>query len=526
MRHVFNNRILVIDDDETIRDSFRDILVPKRRDSYSLDRASEVLFGKGTARDRKEENSFRFELSVAANGIEGFEMVKEAIEKEQPFAAIFVDMRMPGWDGLETVQRIRDVDERAEIIFVTAYSDYGIEEVVARAGMNVSYHCKPFSVEEVRQIATKAVYEWNKARSLEDLIEITSHLRASRWQLKPLLNNILQQVADMLGTLSAMLVVQNSKGFFDKVISIGALAETGSENEYILELEKTGFPERMTHYAERFLFFQLGRYGIVALLQDGVRSINIERIYLVRLFLEQAALTIANVDLQETLIRNEKLSAVGKAIGMVAHDLRGPIGSICSATSMAAEMADDPDAVKEIHRLIDEQAAAALALVEDILDFTHNAELTKDTILMGPFVESVARSVAENLRELSVPMKVEMDSDTPFPADERKIFRVMVNLIRNAAEAVEKRKPDAPSILLKVTDGEEGKVRFEVSDNGGGIAEEIREHLFVPFSTYGKSKGTGLGLAIVKQFTEAHGGEVSVSTSPAGTRFTVELPRS
>ncbi len=164
----FNTRILVIDDEETIRDSFREILLPRKRSIQALEAASAGLFDDDdniiSSSISRSSSLFDFELEETANGQDALVLVQKALAEDRPFAAIFVDMRMPGWDGLKTVQHIRKFDERAEIIFVTAYSDYSIDDVVEKAGSNVSYHCKPFSVEEIRQIATKAVYEWNKAR--------------------------------------------------------------------------------------------------------------------------------------------------------------------------------------------------------------------------------------------------------------------------------------------------------------------------------------------------------------------------
>jgi len=220
MEQQFNTRILVIDDEENVGDSFRRILQShesKREDYSELNEAGSILFD---ITDNSEQRAmsrssatFNFEFDEASNGKQGYEMIKSAIEKGHPYAAVFVDMRMPGWDGLETVGHIREVDKRCEVIFVTAYSDYSIKEIVTSVGTNISYHCKPFSVEEIEQIATKAVYEWNKTRNLEDLIKTISQLRAKNWQMQPLLKNILQQVSYLMGTHSAMIAMMKGSEY-------------------------------------------------------------------------------------------------------------------------------------------------------------------------------------------------------------------------------------------------------------------------------------------------------------------------
>ncbi len=504
----FNNRVLVIDDEETIRDSFREILIPRKRDVRGLERASSDLFGDGPApaRSRHAAALMEFDLTEAAAGPEGLEKVRDAMAADAPFAAIFVDMRMPGWDGLKTVEKIREIDVRAEIVFVTAYSDFDIDEVVRRAGMNVSYHCKPFSVEEIQQIATKAVYEWNKARNLESLIETISHFRARRWEPDILLENILQQAAEILHVDSAMLTeTDGTTGGRRRIMGIGKLSD--------------GADIRTDEYA----VFKVGRYDLLTLMEADGPSLDRERVYLLRLFLEQAALAIENVDLQEKVIRQEKLSAVGQAISMVAHDLRGPIGGICQGIQLLETMDPDPELLREMHGMMLKEAQHSLTLVGDILDFTRNAALKKAPVDMELMIGVLKEESSAALSETGVSFQVSGDDAFEFQADNSKVRRILLNLIRNAAEALHDAKTPAPRIDLTIRrDGE--AVLFQVSDNGPGVPEAIRDNLFVPFVTGGKRGGTGLGLAIVEQFAAAHGGAVDYRSSPEGTVFTVRLP--
>lgn len=98
--------------------------------------------------------------------------------------------------------------------------------------------------------------------------------------------------------------------------------------------------------------------------------------------------------------------------------------------------------------------------------------------------------------------------------------RLLANLVRNAVEAT------PAGGVVEVTTGREGSKWFlSVKDEGQGIPGAIRERLFEPFATHGKSEGTGLGLAIVKNIAEAHGGAVSFRSEAAGgTVFRVDLP--
>ncbi len=521
----FNNRVLVIDDEETIRDSFREILVPRKRNGRGLTRASSDLFGDGPTPPGRQPAAalLEFDLTEAATGPEGLEKVREAVAADIPFAAIFADMRMPGWDGLKTVEKIREIDPRAEIIFVTAYSDFAIDEVVRRAGMNVSYHCKPFSVEEIRQIATKAVCEWNKVRNLEDLIGVISHLRSRRWELTPLLRTILQQTAGLASSDAAMLAEEEeTTGRYRYLMGIGDLAAADAAGPW---LEKMGDLREGDEGLNdpSYALFKVGRYRLLTLLDAQGPALDRERGYLVQLFLEQAAQAIENVDLQEKVIRQEKLSAVGQAISMVGHDLRGPIGAICQGIQFLESAGNAPEMLADMHRMILKEARHCLAIVTDILDFTRNAALNKTRVDAGLMVMTLQEEAAPFLAQTGASLRVRGETEFEFPADESKLRRILLNLIRNAAEALQEAEVPDPRIDLTLArDGD--RLLFRVSDNGPGIPDPIRDRLFLPFVTAGKSAGTGLGLAIGEQCGSAHGGDVQWTSSPKGTVFTVRLP--
>jgi signal transduction histidine kinase len=275
---------------------------------------------------------------------------------------------------------------------------------------------------------------------------------------------------------------------------------------------------------EHFVYFKIEKYVILAILESGEKVvIEQERLYIIRLFLEQAAQAITNVELHESLLRQEKLSAIGQAVSMIVHDLRGPIGSICQGVELVEDMADHREFVKDMHRLIMNEARKSLNMVNDILDFIRNSPLIKSPVDVKPFIESVGKDADELLKDTGINLCVELSKPFYFPADQSKIYRILMNLIKNAAEALKQHNVIQPNIKLSAETASDG-FYFRVEDNGPGIPDQIRQNLFVPFVTHNKKEGTGLGLAIVKQFVEAHGGKISVETSPKGTKFSIFLP--
>jgi CheY-like chemotaxis protein len=121
-----NHRILIVDDNTSIHNDFREILCPDRSGEAAADEMEAALFG-----DEKPA-VMSFELDSAYQGQEALEMVKAALAEDQPYALAFVDVRMPpGWDGVETIARIWEADPELQIVVCTAYADYSWEEMRA-----------------------------------------------------------------------------------------------------------------------------------------------------------------------------------------------------------------------------------------------------------------------------------------------------------------------------------------------------------------------------------------------------------
>jgi len=153
-----NRRVLIIDDNPAIHEDFRKILCPAVP-AETLDEDVAAIFGK-----RPEPiHSMGFEMDSAFQGQEGLEKVREAINRERPYALAFVDGRMPpGWDGVETIAKIWQISPDLQIVICTAYSDYSWDEIVKRLGQSDSLVIlkKPFDNVEVLQLAHAMTRKW------------------------------------------------------------------------------------------------------------------------------------------------------------------------------------------------------------------------------------------------------------------------------------------------------------------------------------------------------------------------------
>ncbi|OGR25054.1 MAG: hypothetical protein A2277_21070 [Desulfobacterales bacterium RIFOXYA12_FULL_46_15] len=198
-----NRRILIIDDDEGIRETYRGIFMPEKvPDVFSRGRE---LFGEKINSRLINTCNIIYEPALAENGLQGIRLVKSALSESRPFAVVFIDMKMPGLNGADTSRKIWEIDPDVKIVIVTAYSEYSPEDIIAVTGRdNIFYLRKPFSHEEILQFARALTNEWNLERKRLDLEN----------ELKEMNRNLVERVQKQ-----AALMIQS-----EKMASLGLLA--------------------------------------------------------------------------------------------------------------------------------------------------------------------------------------------------------------------------------------------------------------------------------------------------------------
>ncbi|UXV20874.1 EAL domain-containing protein [Pseudomonas fluorescens] len=156
-----NRRILIVDDTTSIHADFRKILCADANGGQTLDSIEETLFGSAPAVRQT------FVLDSAYQGQEALALVNKALADNAPYALVFIDMRMPpGWDGLETIEQLWNVDPNLQIALCTAYSDYSFEAIEARLKYDDQLLIlkKPFDDLEIRQMASALTWKWQLAQ--------------------------------------------------------------------------------------------------------------------------------------------------------------------------------------------------------------------------------------------------------------------------------------------------------------------------------------------------------------------------
>ena len=523
MKEASNAAVLVIDDEEMVRDNIEEILLPRKNSlqSESVGQAASILFDtpSQSAIKPRVSNIPNFTVHKAANGMEGVEMVKKSIQEGCPYAVIFLDMRMPGWDGMETAVEIRKYDSKAEIIFVTAFSDRSIDDIIARAGQNVGYHCKPYASEEITQLATKGVSDYNKLRNLEKLIEAISSISLDENQLTSLLQNILDQLATYVDTDMALLGKLHENFIYEKIFSIGSIEGKIDMDKLITRIKATQIADGEVVQLDDVVMARLDNYTIFAVLKKQ-EKLKVEKLYLLKLFVLNAAKGIRNAELREKLLQKEKLSAVGNAVSMMMHDLRTPIKSI----SLLTEFMRQENIESKWLGMIDECGTQASEIFEDFLDFIKESPVKKLPVDVNKIIEEGIKLAEARNVKAQVAIHKNIPSGLLVPGDESKLKRSIMNLVNNAMDALLDNKVPDPCIEISALSlPDASQVLITIRDNGPGIPEVISKTLFEPFITKKKNNGTGLGLAIVKQYITAHGGAIKVEND-RGAIFTINLP--
>jgi YesN/AraC family two-component response regulator len=173
-------RILIIDDVAEIHANIRSIF--ELRPSDKLEELTKDLFGATKAphpyRDRLES----LVIDSAYQGEEGYEMVKVARAEGRPYSVALVDMRMPpGWDGLETIKKIREIEADTEIIICSAYSDYSWHEIAAELGANDKYLflSKPFELTEMKQMVMNLSEKFSLHEKHREALEVLKKANAA-----------------------------------------------------------------------------------------------------------------------------------------------------------------------------------------------------------------------------------------------------------------------------------------------------------------------------------------------------------
>lgn len=233
-------------------------------------------------------------------------------------------------------------------------------------------------------------------------------------------------------------------------------------------------------------------------------------------------------EMQAELVHFSRLSTVGTMASALAHELNQPLTAVANYLEGARDLLEDPDkeTLAIVRDALDEaakQSVRAGQIVRKLRDYVSRGEISARPVPLEPLLLDALSLARIGLETEHVRFDREIDHGIgEVLVDPIQVQQVVVNLVRNALEALGE-QPGAAIVLSAVPGPGTSLVTVSIADNGPGIAPEIADQLFRPF-TSSKSSGMGLGLSICQTIVEAHGGTIKAErATPSGTRFVFTL---
>ncbi len=213
-----------------------------------------------------------------------------------------------------------------------------------------------------------------------------------------------------------------------------------------------------------------------------------------------------------------KLAAMGRLTANIAHEIRNPLSAINHATELLLEEPDIPETQGRLLEIVHENAQRLDRMVQDVLKLSRRDRAHRETFLLSEFLGTFVGQFCQIEKIESQIISLLVEKDLAIVFDRSHLNQVMWNLCRNALRYCQ-RKPRSITIRTRVGPSA-GTVELSVKDDGPGVPEAIRPHLFEPFFTTAAT-GTGLGLYIAREICEGNGASLDFVDLPTGAQFIV-----
>ena len=503
-------KILVIDDESSIRDSF----------SYYLE-------------DRE------FQVVTAENGRIGMEL----IETEKP-DLVLSDLRMPEFDGFEILERCSDILPEMPIIVISGANR--IDDAVDALRLGAwDYLVKPVKDLSILEHAVEKVLE--RARLLRENHAHQEHLEIMVKDRTIELEEAFEalQVSEQKyrtlfeKTNDAVLIIHKKTGFFlaanDAAFELTGRSLSELKGLSIRDVAQVDIDERLNRILQGNIVEELGQVKYVR--PDGSRRIAL--VTLVPMD-ETAVIIIArdithNLEIEEQLRQAQKMEAIGTLAGGIAHDFNNILSAILGYSELCLIGIDNDNPMKNKLEAISRSGERARELVAQILAFSRSDK----QIVSAVRIDIIMKEALKILRP-AIPSTINIDlkimTKDHVHGDPTRLHQIIMNLCTNANQAMQETGGTLGLLLDRVDiNGDEAIalnlpsgtfVKIVISDTGCGIPFEEISRIFEPYyTTKEKGKGTGMGLAVVHGIIKSHGGSVTVKSDIGqGTEFCVFLP--
>ncbi|MGA2737148.1 MAG: ATP-binding protein [Bryobacteraceae bacterium] len=223
---------------------------------------------------------------------------------------------------------------------------------------------------------------------------------------------------------------------------------------------------------------------------------------------------------RQELIRQERISTIGRLSSSIVHDLRNPLAAVYGGAEMLVDAELTPPQVKRLAANIYRASRRIQELLQDLLNVSRGSARGAELCKLREVAAAGCESLRASAEAQHVDVQIGIPDEIELPLERNRMERVFSNLVGNALEMM----PEGGRIRISAA-AQDGFVVADVRDTGPGIAPEIRGSLFEPFVSAGKKNGLGLGLALSRQTVLDHGGDMWAEFEPAhGACFRLRLP--
>lgn len=448
-----------------------------------------------------------------------------------PPDVVVTDLHMPGMDGVELLGKLRQVIPDLPVIVLTASGGITSAVEAMRAGAE-DYLTKPVDPQALRFAVERAI-ERSKQRAERDL------LRAALDELR-LAHNALSAerdfIATVLDTVGALVVVLDTEG---KVATFNRTSErvSGYTEDAVVGtnvIDQLIPPEEAEGATAAFKHLITGKVRQSThenhwCSKDGSRR----RISWTNTVLLDDAGAVKNVvctgldvteahEMEARVRRTEHLASLATFSAGVAHEIKNPLNAATLHLTLLGRLLKgskpDIEGALDAAGIATGEIRRVASLLEEFLQFARPQTLRRGPMDLRRICDDVAALCRIEASTTNIEITVEGDTSIEAIADEQRLHQVLLNLVRNAMEAI-----GTGGRVTITARCEDQAARVSVEDDGPGLGgNEVR--IFEPFFTT-KQKGTGLGLAITHRIITDHGGDISVDSQPGRTTFTIRLPR-
>lgn len=493
---------------------------------------------------------------------------------------ILLDVMMPGIDGFEICQQLKNDDHTKDIpvIFMTALSEPEHKIKGFSVGA-VDYITKPVQKQELlaRVDTHLKIYRYQdhlekevkkRTEMLEERMVALDKEVVSRREAEKDLRHLRNYLYNIINSMPSVLVCVDKKGEVtewnkqaETYTGIDALAAIGQKLPDVLPHMSADMKKISQSISSREIKREVKRHSAT---ESELRYDDVIIYPLIVNGVEGAVIRIDDVTekvrMEEMMIQSEKMLSVGGLAAGMAHEINNPLAGIVqnadvmskrltdtkmpANTRITDDMGISMDVIKEFMErrgvvrmltAITDSGHRIAEIVANMLNFARKSDSIVSTYDLSQILNSTLKiaSIDYDLKKQydfkTVRIVKEYAKDLPLiTCEAAKIQQVLLNILRNGAQAMQGAKTENPRLIIRTYfEKSEKRVVIEIEDNGPGMNDAVRKRIFEPFfTTKPVGLGTGLGLSVSYFIiTENHGGDLEVSSNPGkGTRFIIRLP--